>query len=990
MKKFLIFIFMMIILTFIPLVNAVAPVENYRLGNLNISGDSSIKGICKTPNASFFYITFGSAQFDTDRYLPNGTADGTIISHGDVGAKGVACNDEFIYVTLADADIVHTFDHAGVDQSENYDYRPEPWGNVNPDLGVAQNNSFLYMYTGTALLPGADNFSIWNTSTQLERANIQFDLQNKGNFGMCTTNNSIFTSTLTNFSQWDINTGEFVGGFDFSALATPVDESSLGCNESAVDVNLFLSLGSTQKMVTFVADKVVVDNPPVIVSTFLNETAPDFFEVIRFDVVATDDIGLINITLADNRTGTLLNFTSVAVSGTSVSHSFNISAVSPSIIQLQATVIDTLGQSNQSVLIIPAVPRVQLRGNETGNLANWTGGVTSEEGNYVIDAVGEFGRYINELPGASVERNHNNWSIFLDIAVDLTTGVDKRIAEFWLDNTTHSSDVNLSFTISILSNNSVELENIPDGTTDIIEGITDDGLFRNVHIRFSDKQVEIINASGDVRGLLPLNEDFTNITFMNFGSEVANSPNVRWDNFSIVNGTSKPEQLANVYQSAGDTTPPNITLVFPANNTRNNTVPLPIIFFVTGNNNNSITCDLRNTTTLFDSNTFQQSINVNLTLAIGEIALSQNFPNLNITCFDNTPLNNSATMLLNYTLDNVAPIIFTIVPGDNSKFNKDVFGSINIKANCTDAPVFRFNITIENATDRIASFESRSPINNFLLIDENLLTLNLGVGNYTITYTCADPHTKELIGDYNIKKNSSDYGIRFITTSRNRILIRYLNNSDEIIDFGSKKADSNDRYEFWYDTGLVESKTERTFTFEILSSKPVYHIPNSGYKGHFITGDNWIDFEFGDADAVYVITQNADENYEVAITTTRTKLNFNSIGDLNVFSTTTQFEITFIEQIEDFFQVTECRTDIGSVLFIGIMLFIAFFLIILGMTTNVGFIGIFGSLMLWITSWFIAPCIAILATLLTLLAMLFFFLFIFRGLFPNLYSPNRG
>ncbi len=983
MKKFLIFIFMMIILTSIPLVNAVVvePVNNYRLSNLNISIGPSINGICKTPNASFFYFTLGSPNLDTDRHLSNGTADGTIISHGDVGAGGTACNDEFIYVTLGDVDIVHTFNHAGIDQSENYDYRPEPWGNVNPDLGVSHNNSDLYMSAIGTIEVGTGNFSVWDTSTQLEKANIQFDLQNKGNFGMCTTNKSIFTATFTNFSQWDINTGEFVGGFDYSALAVSVDFVVLGCNESETDINLFLSLGSGDKMVTFVADKSVVNNPPLIVSTFLNETAPDFFEVIRFDVVATDDIGIINITLADNRTGVLLNFTSVAVSGTSVSHSFNISAVSPSIIQLQATVIDTLGQSNQSILIIPAVPRVQLRGNETGNLANWTGGVTSEEGNYVIDAVGEFGRYINELPGASVERNHNNWSIFLDIAVDLTTGVDKRIAEFWLDNTTHTSDVNLSFTLSILSNNSVELENIPDGTTDIIEGITDDGLFRNIHILFSDKQVEIINASGDVRGLLALNENFTNITFMNFGSEVANSPNVRWDNFSIVNGTSKPEQLANVYQSAGDTTPPNIALVFPANNTRNNTVPLPIIFLVTGNNNNSITCDLRNTTTLFDSNTFQQSVNVNLTLGIGEIALSQNFPNLNLTCFDNSALNNSATMLLNYTLDNVNPIIFSISPFDGSVFNKDVVASINIKSNCTDTPVFRLNITIRNLSDTIASFESRSSVNNFIVIDENLNIADLGVGIYSVNNTCADPHTKKIISNYNIKTNDSEYGIRFTIDPKTQFRIRYLNDSLGIIDYGSSKDSGNSKYNFWYDTGEVETKTIRTYTFEILSRKLVYHIQDSSYNGHFVTGDNWIDFELNDPDAIYIVSQNENSNYEISITTKKTKLNFNSVGDLNVISQVTQFEITSIQQIkDDTFNFVDCPLQNlqTTVLFIFFIM-LSFGIMIIGFNWRIGIVGFLGAILLLILSTFVYSCMIAVGITLSGLAIILISFFVIKG-----------
>ncbi len=434
-----------------------------------------------------------------------------------------------------------------------------------------------------------------------------------------------------------------------------------------------------------------------------------------------------------------------------------------------------------------------------------------------------------------------------------------------------------------------------------------------------------------------------------------------------------------------DVTPPVITLITPANNTATNVIPLNITLSVTDDFPNDILCILSNSTITFDSGTFPQSTNFNLILAKGEIALDQEFPDLKVTCFDNTvPNNNSAIILLNYTLDTIPPIIFTISPANEQKFNKDITSSINIKANCTDAPVFRLNITIENATNRIASFESRSPVNNFIVIDENLNIATLGVGNYTINYTCADTHTKIIIADYNIRKNISDRTIKYVTPDRNEFKIRYLQNSLDLADFGSEKAESKDRYKFWFNSNETETKTRRTFIFEIISKKPVYYIENSNYKGHFITGNNWIDFEFNDKDAAYKVTRNTRNNYEVEITTAKTNLNFNSVGDLNLASTTTTFEIFFTEQIEDLFQITVCRTDTGSSLLLGLFMLISLFLITLGITTNIGFIGFFGSLALLFTSLRIIPCIAALATILIFLSLLLLFHFIFRGFYPKL------
>lgn len=444
----------------------------------------------------------------------------------------------------------------------------------------------------------------------------------------------------------------------------------------------------------------------------------------------------------------------------------------------------------------------------------------------------------------------------------------------------------------------------------------------------------------------------------------------------------------NVSYVLNDTTPPTITLIQPANNTATNEIPLNITFTVTDDDSIDQICSLLNSTFTFDTGTFTQATNSNLTLAEGSIILDQEFPNLELTCFDNSVNNNSQTLNLNYTLDTNPPILSPFTPDDNERFNNQVVSSIQISANCTDLPVFNLNITVSNTTDTVATFADNSPENNVLSIDENLDISALGLGNYTVNYTCADTHTSKAIGDYNVRKNTSSYEIKWVATDLNQFRIKYLQNSLAMDSFGSVKQPSDDRYNFFFNANETETKTTRTFIFEITSNSEVYYLPNSKYRGHLITGNNWIDFELDDPDATYLATKNADGNWEVEVTTVRTELNFKSIGELNIATVSRQFELFSIVQVENLFQVTQCRTDTGSVLLLALFFLIAFGLIGTALSTNIGFIGVFGAIMLWVTSWFISACIAILATLLTFLSILFFFYFIFRGFFPSVFEKR--
>ena len=451
--------------------------------------------------------------------------------------------------------------------------------------------------------------------------------------------------------------------------------------------------------------------------------------------------------------------------------------------------------------------------------------------------------------------------------------------------------------------------------------------------------------------------------------------------FSIANGTFEVALV--------DQTDPVITLVSPDNNTRTNIIPLNITFTVTDNTAINLICVLGNTTEQFDEGLFTVSTNSNLTLAEGFTILDQAFPNLNITCFDNSLANNSATLLLNYTLDTNPPIISIFSPVNNSIFNNNIVNSIQIAANCTDLPVFNLNITVSNSSDTIATFEDMSPVNNVVSIDDNLNILNLE-GDFTVTYTCADPHTNERISDWNVRKNNSDYEIKYLTNG-NEFRIKYLQNDLTVNSFGSRKSDSDDRYEFYFNTNITESSTEYTYIFEVLSRKVVHYFPDSKYKAHFITGNNWIDFELEDPKAEYVITKNSRGNYEVEVTTTLTNLNFKSTGELNIVTQFHNFNVFSSIMITDnIFDRRVCPVGSLSLVVMFIFMFILAFIIIAlsfviksGDLIANGLMGTLGSILLLILSTFLYACILAVGIVMSGIAILLLSYFIFIGFNPR-------
>ncbi len=77
---------------------------------------------------------------------------------------------------------------------------------------------------------------------------------------------------------------------------------------------------------------------------------------------------------------------------------------------------------------------------------------------------------------------------------------------------------------------------------------------------------------------------------------------------------------------------------------------------------------------------------------------------------------------------------------------------------------------------------------------------------------------------------------------------------------------------------------------------------------------------------------------------------------------------------------TTCAASTDAVLVLYLLPLIAFFFIILAMIVRVGALGFFGSVLLFISAWFLSPCSAIFAFLVALFGLIMLMWFSVTGL----------
>ncbi len=200
------------------------------------------------------------------------------------------------------------------------------------------------------------------------------------------------------------------------------------------------------------------------------------------------------------------------------------------------------------------------------------------------------------------------------------------------------------------------------------------------------------------------------------------------------NGSCRILSTPSAAPPPSDTTPPTIIVDSPLNNTEVDDIPLNFVLNVTDDSNFTMDCTLRNATDIFDQDTFPQNTFSNLTFT--SVDNQTQVLNFNVTCFDNSANNNSATQLLTITVDTLNPIITVTLP-----VNESVFGSdITVELSCFDALISELNYTLRNLSDiDIQTFQNTTdPVNGVLTIDDVIDTSVLGSDVYNMDITCVN------------------------------------------------------------------------------------------------------------------------------------------------------------------------------------------------------------------------------------------------------------
>lgn len=78
--------------------------------------------------------------------------------------------------------------------------------------------------------------------------------------------------------------------------------------------------------------------------------------------------------------------------------------------------------------------------------------------------------------------------------------------------------------------------------------------------------------------------------------------------------------------------------------------------------------------------------------------------------------------------------------------------------------------------------------------------------------------------------------------------------------------------------------------------------------------------------------------------------------------------------------VTECIVSTDAVLILYLLPLIAIFFILMGISFKLGFLGVFGSLMLMVSAWFLSPCFGFFAYVIALLSFVLLVYFVVTNL----------
>lgn len=111
----------------------------------------------------------------------------------------------------------------------------------------------------------------------------------------------------------------------------------------------------------------------------------------------------------------------------------------------------------------------------------------------------------------------------------------------------------------------------------------------------------------------------------------------------------------------------------------------------------------------------------------------------------------------------------------------------------------------------------------------------------------------------------------------------------------------------------------------------------------------------------------------------------------NVISDFRLFNVSIILGESQFFSIRECKTGTGESIILVLIVGISLFFILIALMFNIGVFGFFGSIMLMVVSWFIAPCFNFFALVLGLFSFFLIIWFVISGLgFRNTTFKDSG
>lgn len=353
------------------------------------------------------------------------------------------------------------------------------------------------------------------------------------------------------------------------------------------------------------------------------------------------------------------------------------------------------------------------------------------------------------------------------------------------------------------------------------------------------------------------------------------------DDFVVWNRVLSESEISQINQTTylvattptPDTTPPNISMIYPLNTTFYDNYNGSIVLSLDEVGGN---CSIDppvtdwdylsdNTTTFNFNRTGTPEANHSITVSCWDVAL------------------NNATINFWFVVDETNPVITLNTPVNNSIHN----ANFTLSVDYSDLYLWKTNTTIKNASN-VVFYNNYSGLLGGATTTYNISDIidvaNMTDGTYTIYMEATDTHT---INEF--KENLIYNDICGFDECTKMMELDDLNfNMYYPTDIYLKTVRSYDRYNFIFENKVVKSDIGEIVVRIESYNKPIYYLEDSPFNCHFILNDEyWLDFMPLEC-TVKKINNNV---YDVTLNIRSDKVVTDSLGGLNDVSTIAYFII---------------------------------------------------------------------------------------------------